>query len=100
MGDQCDKSVMLFGLTSIAIISLTSLVGALFAPFQNASFYADFQSCMIAVAVGCLTGDAILHLIPLIFGLHGHAHGKAKEGGASEAAPVRDGMFDFVVILF
>ena len=31
---------------------------------------------MIAVAVGCLTGDAILHLIPIIFGLHGHSHGK------------------------
>ena len=33
---------------------------------------------MIAVAVGCLTGDAILHLIPIIFGLHGHSHGKAS----------------------
>ena len=32
---------------------------------------------MIAVAVGCLTGDAILHLIPIIFGLHGHSHGKS-----------------------
>merc|ERR1711970_598232 len=30
---------------------------------------------MIALAVGCLTGDAILHLIPMIFGLHGHTHG-------------------------
>lgn len=91
MGDQCDKSVMFFGLTSIAIISLTSLVGALVAPFQNAAFYANFQSFMIAVAIGCLTGDAILHLIPLIFGLHGHAHGKTNEGD-SEVVTVRDGI--------
>ena len=68
MGEQCDKSVMLWGLTSIAIISATSLVGAVMAPFQQSAFYADFQSCMIAVAVGCLTGDAVLHLIPIIFG--------------------------------
>ena len=40
---------------------------------------------MIAVAVGCLTGDAILHLIPIIFGLHGHSHGKASGESESHA---------------
>ena len=60
---------------SILIISATALVGAMLAPFRSAAFYGHFQSCMIAVAVGCLTGDAIFHLLPLIFGLHGHGHG-------------------------
>ena len=40
---------------------------------------------MIAVAVGCLTGDAILHLIPIIFGLHGHSHGKSDGQTESHA---------------
>ena len=40
---------------------------------------------MIAVAVGCLTGDAILHLIPIIFGLHGHSHGKSDGETESHA---------------
>jgi len=83
MGDHCDKSVMTFGLLSISIISATSLLGALFAPFQKSEYYPDIQGCMIAVAVGCLTGDAILHLIPIIFGLHGHSHG--KKGGETES---------------
>jgi len=75
MGDYCQLSVIWIGLLSIGIISLTSLVGAVFAPFQKSPYYAHFQGMMIALAVGCLTGDAILHLIPMIFGLHGHTHG-------------------------
>ena len=52
---------------------------------QKSQYYPDIQGCMIAVAVGCLTGDAILHLIPIIFGLHGHSHGKSDGETESHA---------------
>ena len=74
MGEHCKKSIFLFGTISITIISLTSLAGAVLAPLRSWKYYPDLQSGMIALAVGCLSGDAILHLIPIIFGLHGHAH--------------------------
>ena len=78
MGEHCKKSVFLFGIVSITIISLTSLAGAVLAPLRNWRYYPDLQSGMIALAVGCLSGDAILHLIPIIFGLHGHTHASRK----------------------
>jgi zinc transporter 10 len=75
MGDHCEKSIFVFGMISITIISLTSLTGAVLAPLRSWKYYADVQSGMVALAVGCLSGDAVLHLIPIIFGLHNHDHG-------------------------
>jgi len=77
-GDHCDKSVVLYGVVSIAFISLTSIIGALMAPFQKSQFYQYAQDFMIAIAVGCLTGDAIFHLVPTIFELN-HSHGEEEE---------------------
>jgi len=79
MGDHCEKSVFLFGIISITIISLTSLAGAVLAPLRSWKYYPDLQSGMIALAVGCLSGDAVLHLIPIIFGLHNHDHGAHED---------------------
>ena len=81
MGEHCKKSIFLFGTISITIISLTSLAGAVLAPLRSWRYYPDLQSGMIALAVGCLSGDAILHLIPIIFGLHGHAHAEHDDDG-------------------
>ena len=74
MGDQCDKSILIIGILSITLISATSLLGVLFGPLQASKYYLDIQGFMISLAVGCLTGDAIIHLIPVVFSLHGHLH--------------------------
>jgi len=94
MGEHCQKSIFFTGMLAIAIISLTSLVGAVLAPMRSWPIYPDLQSGMVALAIGCLAGDAVLHLIPvsllhymllslmiilffilqIIFGLHDHEH--------------------------
>jgi len=76
MGEHCQKSIFFTGMLAIAIISLTSLVGAVLAPMRSWPIYPDLQSGMVALAIGCLSGDAVLHLIPIIFGLHDHEHGE------------------------
>ena len=48
MGQHCKKSVFLFGIVSITIISLTSLAGAVLAPLRHWRYYPDLQSGMIA----------------------------------------------------
>ena len=47
MGERCERSVILFGLVSISIISATSLCGALFAPFQELFYSLYFTSTMV-----------------------------------------------------
>ncbi|CAG5095033.1 Oidioi.mRNA.OKI2018_I69.XSR.g13999.t1.cds [Oikopleura dioica] len=79
MGEHCKKSIFFIGSLAISIISLTSLAGAVLAPMRSWPIYPDLQSGMVALAIGCLSGDAVLHLIPIIFGLHGHAHNEHEE---------------------
>jgi hypothetical protein len=53
-----------YGSLAILIISLLSLFGILIYPCQSKSIYGFILSAMLGVAVGSLTGDAFLHLIP------------------------------------
>ena len=55
------------------LISLLSLVGIAFVPFQNESFRHRFLSPALSFAVGALLGDAVLHLLPAAFGIHEHS---------------------------
>ena len=65
MGEHCKKSIFFIGSLAISIISLTSLAGAVLAPMRSWPIYPDLQSGMVALAIGCLSGDAVLHLIPV-----------------------------------
>jgi len=47
------------------------MTGALLIPFMNARIYHHVLSFMVALAVGSLSGSAILHLIPHAFDLQG-----------------------------
>ncbi|KAK2177234.1 hypothetical protein NP493_612g02016 [Ridgeia piscesae] len=62
-----------YGTIAIVIISLASLVGVIFIPCLNGQLYKDFLALFIALAVGTLTSDAMLHLLPAAFGLHDHS---------------------------
>ncbi|KAL4629858.1 zinc transporter ZIP4 [Arapaima gigas] len=45
-----------------------------------------FQLCLqfcISLAVGSLTGDAVLHLLPVFLGLHAHSEGGSEDHGHS-----------------
>ncbi|XP_076837801.1 zinc transporter ZIP6 [Brachyhypopomus gauderio] len=62
------------GFLSITIISLLALVGVVLIPLINRVFFNFLLSFLVALAVGTLSGDAFLHLIPHSQGSHKHHH--------------------------
>ncbi|XP_077580293.1 zinc transporter ZIP6 isoform X3 [Stigmatopora nigra] len=62
------------GFLSITVISLLSLVGVVLIPLMNKVFFKFLLSFLVALAVGTLSGDAFLHLIPHSQGGHQHPH--------------------------
>eukprot|EP00111_Clytia_hemisphaerica_P000180 TCONS_00000448-protein len=61
------KSVWLYGMLSITVISLLSLAVITMIPCLKKSFYHKIMAYLMALAVGTLAGDAMLHLIPHAF---------------------------------
>lgn len=66
------------GFVSITIISLLSLLGVVLIPLINRVFFKFLLSFLVALAVGTLSGDAFLHLIPHSQGGH-HRHDHAVD---------------------
>uniref|UniRef100_A0A8C7XDK1 Zinc transporter ZIP6 n=2 Tax=Oryzias sinensis TaxID=183150 RepID=A0A8C7XDK1_9TELE len=62
------------GFLSITIISLLSLLGVVLIPLMNRVFFKFLLSFLVALAVGTLSGDAFLHLIPHSQAGHYHHH--------------------------
>ncbi|KAG2458326.1 zinc transporter ZIP6 [Polypterus senegalus] len=69
------KSAWIGGFLSITIISMLSLLGVILIPLMNRVFFKFLLSFLVALAVGTLSGDALLHLIPHSQGNHYHNHG-------------------------
>uniref|UniRef100_A0A8C8C8Q4 Zinc transporter ZIP6 n=1 Tax=Oncorhynchus tshawytscha TaxID=74940 RepID=A0A8C8C8Q4_ONCTS len=69
------------GFVSITIISLLSLAGVVLIPLMNRVFFKFLLSFLVALAVGTLSGDAFLHLIPHSQGGHHHQHSVNKTSG-------------------
>ncbi|EUB58781.1 Zinc transporter ZIP10 [Echinococcus granulosus] len=79
--------VWIASVVAVVIISAVGLLGVAVVPLVNKSYYNNVIQFLVALAVGCLTGDAFLHLLPhAISGSHGHSH---DEGGGEEAAEER-----------
>ncbi|XP_064644190.1 metal cation symporter ZIP14-like isoform X2 [Lineus longissimus] len=64
-----------YGTLSVFIISLMALLGAILIPCFGSNVYKLMMALFIALAVGTMCGDALLHLIPMATGLHGHEEG-------------------------
>ncbi|KAL2092839.1 hypothetical protein ACEWY4_012637 [Coilia grayii] len=62
------------GFLSICIISALALVGVVLLPLINRTSFNFLLSFLVALAVGTLSGDAFLHLIPHAQGQHKHHH--------------------------
>ncbi|XP_034039358.1 zinc transporter ZIP6 isoform X2 [Thalassophryne amazonica] len=78
------------GFVSITVISLLSLLGVVLIPLMNRVFFKFLLSFLVALAVGTLSGDAFLHLIPHSQGGHHHHHedfGINMEGHHSRDEP-------------
>ena len=58
-------SVWLIALVSVAVISMLSLVGVVILPLmRHKSSFNRLLSLLIALGVGTLVGDALMHLLP------------------------------------
>ncbi|XP_052005028.1 zinc transporter ZIP10-like isoform X2 [Xyrauchen texanus] len=71
--------IWMCGFVSITIISLLSLLGVILVPILNQSCFKFLLTFLVALAVGTLSGDALLHLLPHSQGDHDHSHGGLME---------------------
>ncbi|XP_023365934.1 zinc transporter ZIP6 [Otolemur garnettii] len=62
------------GFIAISIISFLSLLGVILVPLMNRVFFKFLLSFLVALAVGTLSGDAFLHLLPHSHASHHHSH--------------------------
>ncbi|KAG8442534.1 hypothetical protein GDO86_011364 [Hymenochirus boettgeri] len=68
------KVAWIGGCVSITIISVLSLLGVILLPLMNRVFFKFLLSFLVALAVGTLSGDAFLHLLPHSHATHYHSH--------------------------
>ncbi|CAK9291415.1 unnamed protein product [Gordionus sp. m RMFG-2023] len=61
-----------YGTVAVLLISLLSLLGVVLVPFLSKTYYSYLILGLIALAIGTMSGDAFLHLIPQALGLHEH----------------------------
>ncbi|XP_059357436.1 zinc transporter ZIP6-like [Carassius carassius] len=82
------------GFLSITLISLLALVGVVLIPLMNRVCFNFLLSFLVALAVGTLSGDAFLHLIPHSQGQHGHSehHHHGEEVEEDSLRPVWTGL--------
>ncbi|XP_062590104.1 zinc transporter ZIP10-like [Saccostrea cucullata] len=74
-------SVWGYSSLAILIISLVGLLGVAVIPIMQRVFYNHLLQFLVALAVGALSGDAMLHLIPHALAVEDeHAHGHSTTG--------------------
>lgn len=56
--------VWVYSTVSIFIISLSGLLGVVVIPVMGKNYYHHVLQFLVALAVGTLTGDALIHLLP------------------------------------
>ncbi|MEE6490452.1 hypothetical protein FKM82_015881 [Ascaphus truei] len=80
--DKAGASAWICGLISITVISLLSLLGVILIPIINQGCFKFLLNFLVALAVGTLSGDALLHLLPHSQG--GHDHGTEDPNRSQE----------------
>ncbi|XP_062972306.1 zinc transporter ZIP10 isoform X2 [Elgaria multicarinata webbii] len=72
--DKTGASAWICGIISITVISLLSLLGVILIPIINQGCFKFLLTFLVALAVGTMSGDALLHLLPHSQGVHNHSH--------------------------
>ncbi|XP_078390804.1 zinc transporter ZIP10-like [Cetorhinus maximus] len=81
--DVISKSVWAYGFVAITLISLTSLMAVAIIPLLSHSFSKVLLTFLVALAIGTLSADALLHLIPHSQSNQDHRH-KSPENAAAK----------------
>ncbi|XP_011689171.1 PREDICTED: zinc transporter foi-like isoform X2 [Wasmannia auropunctata] len=72
--------VWVYSTVSIFVISLSGLLGVAVIPIMGKNYYHHVLQFLVALAVGTLTGDAFIHLLPhAMMPLHQHEHDEHEE---------------------
>ncbi|KFQ34647.1 Zinc transporter ZIP10, partial [Merops nubicus] len=98
--DKTGASAWFCGIISITVISLLSLLGVILIPIINQWCFKFLLTFLVALAVGTMSGDALLHLLPHVSHVHehkrshrhAHGHGARAEGFLEENDPVLKGL--------
>ncbi|XP_065360064.1 zinc transporter foi [Calliphora vicina] len=56
--------VWIYAFSAVLACSILGLVGVAIIPFMNSRFYKHIIQFLVSLAVGTMTGDALLHLLP------------------------------------
>ncbi|XP_046284300.1 zinc transporter ZIP6 [Marmota monax] len=76
------------GFIAISIISFLSLLGVILVPLMNRVFFKFLLSFLVALAVGTLSGDALLHLLPHSHASHHHSHSHEEPAMEMKRGPL------------
>ena len=60
-----------YGILAAVIVTFISVIGIVTLPIHNAKFKSYFVLYATSFAIGALLGDVILHILPLVWGIHG-----------------------------
>lgn len=82
----------LYGTLSVFVVSLCAVIGGCMLPILGDDRKDMVFGLLIAMAVSTLTGDALIHLIPMATGLHVHEgpHDHGAHGGHDHGAHDHD----------
>lgn len=75
-------SIWLYSIIAVAIISFCGILSVLIIPMMQNKYYQPLLQFLIALAVGTLAGDALLHLLPHAMSTP-HIHSHEETGSTS-----------------
>ncbi|XP_067323328.1 zinc transporter ZIP4 [Anolis sagrei] len=90
----------LYGSLATLVICLCALFGIVVLLCTACiSTYQYVIQFFVSLAVGSLTGDAMLHLIPTFLGLHSHSHGEGQDHHDHHGAQGSDALWKLLAVL-
>lgn len=90
----------LYASISIIIISASGLLGVAIVPFSRSPAYPQLLRFLVALAVGTLCGDALMHLLPHALMPHDHSHGTSSSPEDHHTPMYKCGLTFLTILLF